>query len=90
MKTYFSENVDYYKDTNPKELLKEYGSPLYVYSEEIFRKSCREMVNLVDYDNFKVTYSIKANSSGRSLAHFSTQSNISGYLFNSSNFLKHF
>jgi diaminopimelate decarboxylase len=35
---------------------------LYVYNEDIFRERCRQMVGLVDYPHYKVTYSIKANS----------------------------
>ncbi|MFA5527356.1 MAG: diaminopimelate decarboxylase [Peptostreptococcales bacterium] len=62
MKRYFSEETNFFKGNNPEDLLAEYGSPLYVYSEEIFRQRCREMAHLVDYENFKVTYSIKANS----------------------------
>jgi len=62
MKSYFSESVNYYKENKPNLLIKQYGSPLYIYSEEIFRNRCREMATLVPYDNFKVTYSIKANS----------------------------
>jgi len=62
MKSYFSESVNYYKGNKPNTLIKQYGSPLYIYSEEIFRNRCREMATLVPYDNFKVTYSIKANS----------------------------
>lgn len=62
MKSYFSETTDFYRSHQPDELLKQYGSPLYVYSEEIFRNRCREMTSLIPYDQFKVTYSIKANS----------------------------
>lgn len=62
MTTYFSETTNYYKGNDPEQLLNKYGSPLYVYSEEIFRKCCQEMVTLVPYENFKVTYSMKANS----------------------------
>ncbi len=59
---YFTENVGFYGNTSPKELLKEYGSPLYVYNEKILRQRCREMANLVTYPNFKVNFSVKANS----------------------------
>lgn len=45
-----------------KELIKAYGSPLYVYDEEILRQRCREMKNLVSYPNFRVNYSAKANT----------------------------
>lgn len=46
----------------PEELVKEYGSPLYVYSEAILRERCQEVMNLVKYDKFIVDYSMKANS----------------------------
>jgi diaminopimelate decarboxylase len=54
-------DTDFFKSTNPIELIKNYGSPLYVYSEDIFRTRCRELKNLVQYPNFSVNYSVKAN-----------------------------
>ncbi len=62
MTHFFSETENFYMRTNPQQLLSEFGSPLYVYNENIFRSRCREMAGLVPYDNFKVTYSMKANS----------------------------
>ena len=62
MKYYFTENEDFYKGNDPKKLLEQYGSPLYVYSEDILRARCREMKNLVSYKKFSPHYSIKANS----------------------------
>lgn len=62
MKTYFTENINFFGKTTPEELVKEYGSPLYVYSETILRERCREMAGLIPYHNFKPNYSIKANS----------------------------
>lgn len=62
MTYFFSEAENFYSNNNPEELLKNFGSPLFVYNENIFRNRCREMVQLVPYENFKVTYSIKANS----------------------------
>lgn len=44
------------------ELIKKYGSPLYVYDENILRKSCRDMHNLLPNKNLRVNYSAKANS----------------------------
>lgn len=44
------------------ELIKKYGSPLYVYDENTLRLRCREMKNLLPNKNFRVNYSIKANS----------------------------
>jgi len=43
-------------------LLKEYGSPLYVYDEQTLRERIREMVNLLPYPWFGASCSIKANS----------------------------
>jgi len=45
-----------------QEILSEYGSPVYVYDEEILRKRCQEMKNLLKYPRFRVNYSAKANT----------------------------
>jgi diaminopimelate decarboxylase len=47
---------------NPQEMLEKYGSPLYLYDEQVFRTRCREMKQLIDYPGFTANYSIKANS----------------------------
>ena len=52
----------FFENTNPIELTQNYGSPLYVYNERIFRQRCREMKNLIKYPHFTVNYSAKANS----------------------------
>jgi diaminopimelate decarboxylase len=44
------------------DLIKEYGSPLYVYDEEILRKRCQEMKTLMNYPLYRVNYSAKANT----------------------------
>lgn len=44
------------------ELVSKYGSPLYVYDEEILRERCRELINLVAFENYRVNYSAKANT----------------------------
>ena len=62
MKYYFSREENFYKGISPKALTDEYGSPLYVYSEDILRLRCKEMKNLVSYKKFAPHYSIKANS----------------------------
>jgi diaminopimelate decarboxylase len=62
MKSYFTENTNFFENTNPEELIEEFGSPLYVYNEKILRQRCREMADLISYPNFKSNYSIKANS----------------------------
>ncbi len=53
--------VNFYKGLNPCSLIEQYGSPLYVYNEDLLRERCRELKNLVTYPNFSVNYSVKAN-----------------------------
>ncbi|MCX7923963.1 MAG: diaminopimelate decarboxylase [Clostridia bacterium] len=62
MKNYFTEQTNFYGSTSPDKLISDFGSPLYVYNEAILRQRCREVKGLVSYPNFKVNYSIKANS----------------------------
>ena len=57
-----SKECNFYGNTSAVELIEKYGSPLYVYNEEILKKRCREMMNLIRYPKFKVHYSVKANS----------------------------
>jgi diaminopimelate decarboxylase len=45
-----------------EELVKKYGSPLYVYDEKTLRKCCKELHDLVPNKNFRVNYSAKANT----------------------------
>jgi len=59
---FYTEETNFFGKLNPTELIKEFGSPLYVYNEAILRKRCREMAELVSYPHFKSNYSIKANS----------------------------
>lgn len=63
MTEYYSVKTEFFGNTNPEKLIKEFGSPLYVYNEKILRQKCRDMKNLVDYPHFIPNYSIKANSS---------------------------
>ncbi len=43
-------------------LAEEFGTPLYLYDEEILRKNCRQLQSLSQLDNFTVYYSAKANA----------------------------
>ena len=58
----YTSETNFFKGNDVFDLLETYGSPLYVYSEEILRARCREMKNLVTYENFVPHYSIKANT----------------------------
>ena len=57
-----TDSVNFFEGHDPHQLVSEYGSPLYVYNERIFRKNCRDLKNMCPYPNFAVNYSIKANS----------------------------
>lgn len=58
----YTENTSFFKGNDPFDLIAEYGSPLYIYNEEILRARCREIKNLVTYENFVPHYSIKSNT----------------------------
>lgn len=45
-----------------QDLVREFGSPLYVYDEKTLRTRCKEMKSLMQYPNFRVNYSAKANT----------------------------
>lgn len=56
-----SKESNFYGYTNPIDLIEKYGSPLYVYNENILRTRCKELKGLSRYKNFAVNYSPKAN-----------------------------
>jgi diaminopimelate decarboxylase len=51
----------FFNEINPFSLIKKFGSPLYVYNENILRQRCKDLCKLVSIENFKVNYSPKAN-----------------------------
>ncbi len=52
----------FYGNTSPEELAAIYGTPLYVYNENILRTRCRELTGLSNLQGFHVNYSAKANT----------------------------
>lgn len=58
----YTDSINFFGKESPLTLVKKFGSPLYVYNEEILRKSCQDMKNLVCLDNFSASYSTKANA----------------------------
>lgn len=58
----YTTNTNFFNGNDPFDLVAEYGSPLYVYNEDILRLRCREMKNLVEYKNFVPHFSVKANT----------------------------
>lgn len=57
-----SSEKKFFGNTDPVELSEKYGTPLYIYNENILRKRCRDLKGLISYPNFTVNYSPKANS----------------------------
>lgn len=57
-----SSEKKFFGNTDPVQLSEKYGTPLYVYSENILRERCRDLKDLISYSNFSVNYSPKANS----------------------------
>ena len=61
MKSYI-ESVDFFKGNKPSELLEKFGSPLYVYNEDILRKSMGKVKGVITKYDFRANFSMKANS----------------------------
>lgn len=58
----YTDSVAFFGNTTPQDLIREFGSPLYVYNENILRERCKELLSLSSYPGFKVCYSGKANA----------------------------
>ncbi|MDO5536975.1 MAG: diaminopimelate decarboxylase [Desulfovibrionaceae bacterium] len=58
----YTDSVNFFGSCSPRELAERFGTPLYVYSEKILRKCCRELVSMCSVPGFGVNYSVKANS----------------------------
>lgn len=56
------QSVDFFKGNNPQKLLEEYGSPLYVYNEEILRDRMNAVANVITKYPYTANYSVKANT----------------------------
>lgn len=58
----YTQETNFFKGHDVYDLIEQYGSPLYIYNEDILRLRCKEMKHLVHYKNFVPHYSIKANT----------------------------
>lgn len=58
----FTTETNFFEGNDAYQLIEQYGSPLYIYNENILRNRCKEMKHLVTYKNFIPHYSIKANT----------------------------
>lgn len=57
----YTSSLHFFGGCSPADLLARYGSPLYVYNENILRERCRRMKTLADLPHFTACYSTKAN-----------------------------
>ncbi len=58
----YTDSVNFYGQEDPRELVQRFGSPLYVYNEDILRRCCRDLTGLSSFSGFRVNYSAKANT----------------------------
>ena len=58
----YTDSVNFYGQEDPRELVARFGSPLYVYNENVLRSCCRDLTGLSSHPGFKVNYSAKANT----------------------------
>lgn len=61
MESYISQ-TDFFKGNNPEDLAGKYGTPLYVYNEEILRKHMDEVAKVISKYPYTANYSVKANT----------------------------
>lgn len=58
----YTQQMNYFGNTNPDELLAKYGSPLYVYNEDILRRQMKRVAGILTNHRFTSNFSIKTNS----------------------------
>ena len=61
MRSYIN-TTDFFKGNDIEKLAEEYGTPLYVYNEDIIRKHMRSVAGVITKYPYTANYSIKANS----------------------------
>jgi len=54
--------IDFFKGNKPEDLVKEYGTPLYVYNESVMRAQMKKVEGLIKKYPYTANYSIKSNS----------------------------
>lgn len=54
--------TDFFKGNNPEEIVEQYGTPLYVYNEEIIRKHMDAVAKVIEKYPYTANYSVKANT----------------------------
>lgn len=55
-------STDFFKGNNPEAIASEYGTPVYVYNEDIIRKSMETVEGVITKYPYTANYSVKANT----------------------------
>ena len=58
----FIQEVNFFEGNNPEELVKNFGTPLYVYNEKILRDRMKKVANVITKFPYTANYSVKANT----------------------------
>ncbi len=61
MNSYINQ-VDFFKGNNPEDIAKQYGTPVYVYNEEIIREHMAAVGKVITKYPYTANYSVKANT----------------------------
>ena len=58
----FIKEADFFKGNKPEDIVAKYGTPVYVYNEDILRDRMRRVSRIITKYEFHSNYSIKANT----------------------------
>ncbi len=58
----YTDSLNFYGKETPHSLIEKFGSPLYVYNENVLRERCKDLVSLCKTDGLHINYSAKANA----------------------------
>ena len=58
----YTDSIGFFGKEDPKELAARFGTPLYVYNENLLRQRCQDLKGLSQHPTFHVNYSAKANT----------------------------
>ena len=58
----YTDSINFYGKETPHSLIEKFGSPLYVYNENILRERCKDLVGLCKTEGLHINYSAKANA----------------------------
>ncbi len=58
----YTKDINFFVGNNPHDLAKKFGTPLYVYSENVLRERCKDLKGLSSSKQVCIDYSAKANT----------------------------